>query len=165
MRHLILLRHGKTESVSATGGDFDRRLTERGRLDSALIGRLLADAGLRPDIALVSAARRAQETWDALAPTFPKAHVETVRQLYLAAPEQIAAAIDQVAEPLSMLVVGHNPGLHEYALELTQRAGAREPRLDGFPTAAAAVFRLDGAAVALENLYLPREHGGGAAWG
>lgn len=164
MRHLILLRHGKTESVSATGGDFDRGLTDRGRRDSALIGRLLAQAGLRPDLVLVSAARRAQETWDEVAHAFPNAHVEVVRQLYLASPDQIAAAIGPVAEPLSVMVVGHNPGLHEFALALAERAGAREPRLESFPTAAAAVFRVDGEAVALEGLFLPREHGGGATW-
>ncbi|MDR3511851.1 MAG: histidine phosphatase family protein [Caulobacteraceae bacterium] len=162
MHRLILLRHGKAESVSATGGDFDRGLTERGRRDSALIGRVLAEAGVKPDLVLVSAARRTQETWDELARAFPDTHVEVSRQLYLASCEQLEAAVDPIPERLDVMIVGHNPGLHEFALALARRADVRAHRLDSFPTAAAAVFRIDGEGeVALEGLYLPREHGGG----
>ena len=142
MARLILLRHGKAESVSATGGDFDRALTDRGRRDSALIGRALAEAGVSPDVALVSAGRRALETWDEVEPAFPKAHMQVVRALYLAAPEQITAATQTVAPDLCVMVVGHNPGLHEYAIALAEPQIAAE-RLRDFPTAAAAVFRLD----------------------
>ncbi len=106
MRRLILLRHGKTESVSVTGGDFDRALTERGRRDSALMGQVLAETGAVPDLALVSPARRAEETWAAAAPAFPQARADVVRTLYLAAPEQIAAAVDTVGEGVSVIVVG-----------------------------------------------------------
>jgi phosphohistidine phosphatase len=161
MRRLILLRHGKAESVSATGGDFDRRLTERGRRDCALIGRVLAEAGVRPDLALVSAAKRAQETWEEVVRAFPNTQTETVRGLYLAAPEQIAAAVGAVDEKLCVIVVGHNPGLHEFALALADSAQT-PPGLENYPTAAAAVFRVasDGTAE-LERIFLPREHGGG----
>jgi phosphohistidine phosphatase SixA len=48
MQRLILLRHGKAESVAATGGDFERGLTERGLRDAMLIGRALAEAGIVP---------------------------------------------------------------------------------------------------------------------
>jgi phosphohistidine phosphatase len=161
MRRLILLRHGKTESVSATGGDFDRALTKRGRLDSALMGEVLAQAGLVPDLALVSPARRAEETWAAAAPAFPHARTQMVRALYLAAPEQIAAAVDTVGEGVSVIVVGHNPGLHEYAIDLAGPAAAAA-ELQDFPTAAAAVFRLEDDRAALERVLLPRDHDGGA---
>jgi phosphohistidine phosphatase len=162
MRRLILLRHGKAESVSATGGDFDRGLTDRGRRDSALIGRVLAEAGLAPDLALVSAARRTQETWEEVSRAFPAARCEIVRGLYLAAPEQISAAVNAVGEGLDVIVVGHNPGLHECALALAETAGAPLGGLQNFPTAAAAVYRLDSSGgVELERVFLPREHGGG----
>ena len=77
LQRLILLRHGKAESVAESGGDFERGLTERGRRDAALIGRVLADAGITPDLALVSAARRARETWDEASPAFPHARCES----------------------------------------------------------------------------------------
>ena len=161
MRRLILLRHGKAESVSATGGDFDRCLTERGRRDCALIGRVLAEAGVRPDLALVSAAKRAQETWEEVQRAFPNTPAETVRGLYLAAPEQIASAVGTVEETLCVMVIGHNPGLHEFALALAD-SDVIPPGLESYPTAAAVVFRLasDGQAE-LEHIFLPREHGGG----
>ena len=161
MRRLILLRHGKAESVSATGGDFDRCLTDRGRRDCALIGRALAEAGVRPDLALVSAAKRAQETWEAVQPAFPNTQAETVRGLYLAAPEQIAAAVGSVDENLCVIVVGQNPGLHEFALALADSA-TTPPGLESYPTAAAAVFRVapDGRAM-LEHIFTPRDLGGG----
>lgn len=162
MHRLILLRHGKAESVSATGGDFDRGLTDRGRRDSALIGRALAEAGMAPDLALVSAARRAQETWEEASRAFPDARCQIVRGLYLAAPEQIAAVVAAVGEGLSVIVVGHNPGLHEFAVTMAEASGAPLDGLQSFPTAAAAVFKLDGPGQAeLERVLLPREHGGG----
>ena len=71
MAHLILLRHAKAESASSTGRDIDRPLTERGHRDAAIMGRVLAQAGFIPDLALVSTARRAQETWEEASPAFP----------------------------------------------------------------------------------------------
>ena len=67
MDRLILLRHGKAEAHAASGQDFDRPLTERGRRDVALVARRLAEAGQVPDLVLVSPAARARETWEAMA--------------------------------------------------------------------------------------------------
>jgi len=164
MQRLILLRHGKAESVAATGGDFERGLTERGRRDAALISRVLAEAGMAPDLALVSAARRTRETWDEAEAVFSCARCENSRTLYLASCEQLAQMVENVAEAVtSLMVVGHNPGLHEFALTLLGAAAAPDNPLAGsFPTAAAAVFRMDGAGVArFERLFLPRQFGGG----
>ena len=54
MKRLILFRHAKTERHAPSGQDFDRRLTQRGRDDARLMGRVLADAGFSPDLVLVS---------------------------------------------------------------------------------------------------------------
>ena len=167
MQRLILLRHGKAESVAATGGDFERGLTERGRRDAALIGRVLAEAGMAPDLALVSAARRARETWEEAAPSFPGARLENSRLLYLASSEQLAQLVATAAEPVnSLIIVGHNPGLHDFSLALFGRrppASTENPLIGAFPTAAAAVFRVDpSGATHFERLFLPRDHGGGA---
>ena len=58
MRRLILMRHGEAERPHAGVDDFDRSLDEAGRAESRRMGRALAEAGLAPDLALVSAARR-----------------------------------------------------------------------------------------------------------
>jgi phosphohistidine phosphatase len=169
MQRLILLRHGKTESVAATGGDFERSLTDRGRRDAALMGRVLAEAGIVPDLALVSPARRARETWEEAAPSFPHARCEFSRLIYLASAEQLAQLVAGATEPVNtLIVVGHNPGLHEYALSLFEQhkpshGDPENPLLGAFPTAAAAVFHIGPHGRArFERLLLPRDHGGGA---
>jgi phosphohistidine phosphatase len=162
MAQLILLRHAKAESVSSSGRDFDRGLTERGHRDAAIMGRVLAQFGYVPDLALISTARRAMETWDGVAPAFPAAKVEEDRGLYLASREQLAEAAQaaQAAQSAgSVMIIGHNPGLHELALML---AGANPDRFDTFPTAAAAVFEVrPGKPPLLQHMMTPREHGGG----
>jgi phosphohistidine phosphatase len=87
MQRLILLRHGKAESVSDLGGDAERGLTDRGRRDSALMGRVLSQAGVKPDLVLVSDARRTRETWEEVSAAFPSAEAEFDPGLYLASAE------------------------------------------------------------------------------
>lgn len=168
MRRLILLRHAKAESASASG-DFDRGLTDRGRRDAALMGRALADAGLSPDQTVVSLARRAQETWEAMAATFPAARVASDRALYLASCEQIDRTVAAArADPSVgvLMIIGHNPGLHEYAvsfLEQRQASNASQTHLlTAFPTASAAVFAFDAEGRgAFQQQLSPRDIGGG----
>lgn len=161
MPQLILLRHAKTEPGGPAGRDFDRALTERGRSDAAIIGQVLAEQGLAPDLALVSTARRAVETWEAAKPALPGVEAQMEPALYHATVERLAMiAAAQSAQRL--LIIGHNPGLHEYALDLV---GGYDPagRLAGFPTATAAVFEGEALGPArLVHLFLVRDHGGGA---
>ena len=93
MRKLILMRHAKAEAKAASGDDFDRALAERGRQDAALMGRVLAEAGLTPDLALVSAAERTRQTWAGLAGTFSETAVRFERKLYNATSHAIREAI------------------------------------------------------------------------
>ena len=165
MQRLILLRHGKAESASSSGDDAERGLTDRGRRDSALMGRVLADLRLAPDLALVSTARRAQETWAEAAFAFPAARALTQRPLYLASLQQLELAVAAARDEAQvLLIVGHNPGLHEFALAHLRAppSPARTRMGEGFPTAAAAVFTVAGDGVLdFDTLLLPRDHGGG----
>ena len=164
MRRLILFRHAKTETRSQAGDDFSRRLTDRGRSEAALMGEVLSAAGYQLDLVLVSTAARAVETWDGMAPAFPKARVERRKGLYDATPEEIAEEAEQgttVAD--TVMVVGHNPGLQELAVNLLiDNAGSHqdvEILSAGFPTSAAAVFVYDEAGRAsLEAVYFARDH-------
>jgi phosphohistidine phosphatase len=166
MDRLILMRHGKAEQHAASGGDFERALAPRGQNDAALMGKVLAKAGLSPDLALVSSARRTRETWDAAAPAFPKARAETLRDLYHAEAQDVLAAIrDEAPDSGTVMVVGHNPGLHELALRLALGGpvdSARLAQLRGkFPTATVAVFSIDlDGAPTLSHLFYASENGG-----
>jgi phosphohistidine phosphatase len=163
MERLILLRHGKAEASAPSGVDFDRSLTERGRRDSAMVANALADAGFAPDLALVSPAARAHQTWLAAQPVFPQAKVLLSRDLYNAEPETILALVEgKGAACGAVMVVAHNPGLHQLALMLAQRCqdGLDRARLNaGFPTAAAAAFDLGAGRL---TLFTPKSLGGGA---
>ncbi|MDR3509178.1 MAG: histidine phosphatase family protein [Caulobacteraceae bacterium] len=161
MRHLILLRHAKAESVSSSGRDFDRALTARGHRDAAIMGRALAQAGFTPQRVLASSARRAQETWEGAAPSFPGAQVESLRTLYLAPAEFLDQTAQAIADVGSLMIVGHNPGLHDFAIALA--GGEAEGLLASFPTAAAVVFaKPDDGPFQLVRVLTPRDHGGGS---
>lgn len=144
MRTLLLLRHGKA-AASDPGGDHDRALTERGRAQGKAIGELLGRLGLEPELALVSDAKRTQETATlALAAARPDVRVEA--GLYAASVETLLGAVRGVPDQSRrILVVGHNPGLAELARLL---AGSGEPQAviglhQSFPTAALAVIEFD----------------------
>jgi phosphohistidine phosphatase len=165
MERLILLRHGKAEPESASGDDFGRRLASRGVRESAAMGHHLADMGLSPKVALVSTAARTRETWEAAAEFFPNATVDYRQELYHAE----AAAIRAVAEEaglgaVSLMIVGHNPGLQELALTLliegSAPAGLIARATRSFPPGAAAVFLIDSNGRPIfDGLFFPeREH-------
>lgn len=127
------------------------------------MGRALAEAGYRPDLALVSPAARAMETWERLAGAFAKAKVERRKGLYDATPEEIAEELEfDTASADTVMVVGHNPGLQELAVNLLiDNAGSHhdiETLSAGFPTSAAAVFAYDaGGRASLEALFFARD--------
>jgi phosphohistidine phosphatase len=166
MHRLILLRHGKAER-SAPGGDIARRLTDRGRNDAALMGRVLAERDLIPDVALVSAAARTQETWAAVSPAFPMARAEVTRDLYLASEGLILKLAEERGETVgSIRVVGHNPGLHMLAIHLLRQAGAGAAiiaRAEAkFSTSSVAAFTFDEAGrPAYDGLFHASDFGGG----
>ena len=91
MRRLMLLRHAKTERPEGGQRDRDRKLTKRGRADAPAIGAYMARHGLVPEVALVSPAKRAQETWELVAETFAKPPpLVTEDRIYNASTEQVA---------------------------------------------------------------------------
>ncbi len=145
MRRLLLLRHAK--SAYPTGvADIDRPLNDRGRDAAPLMGAYIAREGLVPGHALVSPARRTQETWEAVRAACPDTAMETVAAIYEAPAGRILDAIRSAPTAAdSLLVIGHNPGLGDLALRLAG-GGPKELRGDlsqKFPTAALAVLTFE----------------------
>lgn len=151
MRRLMLLRHAKTESDAPSGRDQDRRLDERGHRDAAEVGRFIAENPPFPDLILVSPAVRARQTWElaweAMKDRVPPPHVEWVPQLYGAEIAQLLHSIHiaAAADPERLMLVGHNPGMHELALALTDTGepAARDELARNLPTTGLAVFDFD----------------------
>jgi phosphohistidine phosphatase len=151
MRQLLLLRHAKSAWDDASMPDRDRPLNPRGRRSAAVMRQAMRDLGLAPDVVLVSTARRAVETLEALEPWDDTPLVEPMDSLYLANPIQLTAALHGVAETVrSVLLIGHNPGLHDLALTLAgpraMASGGETERalVAGFPTGALAEFVVAG---------------------
>jgi phosphohistidine phosphatase len=147
MHQLLLLRHAKSSRDDPKLADRDRPLNARGHRDAAAMRGAMRDLGLAPDIVLVSPARRTMETLEALEPWDEAPLIEPVEALYLAGPTQLLAVLHEVAETVrSVMLIAHNPGLHELALGLVGSGPAEaERRLRAkFPTAALAEFSVSG---------------------
>ena len=163
MQRLILMRHAEAERQAPGLGDFDRGLTPEGRAEARLVGKALAQAGFFPDLALVSPARRALETWRAVAEAFPRTAEQPDASLYAASAVRLAAATrDAASGGNAVILVGHNPGIHQYAIHLAIQAGASEagakPLFERFPTATAVAFAMDGEGrPSFEQLFLARD--------
>ncbi|MGH6913005.1 MAG: SixA phosphatase family protein, partial [Geminicoccales bacterium] len=140
MKALLLLRHAKSSWDEPGLREIDRPLTGRGRKAAARMGRLLAERGLIPDLIVCSPARRARETYDALAPALdadPELRFED--GLYLAEPAgllRLTQALPDTAR--TVLLIGHNPGLERFAGRLAGSAAGDSLRRMAakFPTAA-----------------------------
>ena len=148
MRRLMLFRHAKTETDAPSGRDQDRRLDERGHRDAAEVGGWIGRHPPFPDLVQVSPAVRARQTWEiaweAMKDHAPLPPVELVDELYGADPAQLLRTIRmaEASDPKRLMLVGHNPGMHELALALAGSgdAAARKALADNLPTAGLAVF-------------------------
>ena len=151
MRRLMLLRHAKTETDAPSGRDQDRRLDARGRTDAAEIGGWIGRHPPFPNLVLVSPAIRAHQTWEiaweAMKKLSPQPQVELLPELYGADPSQLLQTVHaSSSDPKVLMLVGHNPGMHELALALTGsgEAAARKALADNLPTSGLVVFDFAG---------------------
>lgn len=145
MRRLMLFRHAKTERAEPGQRDRDRKLTKRGRADAPTLGAYMAHHDLIPDLALVSPAVRAQETWDLVAEAFTKApRTQTDDRVYNATPHKLLQVVAEPRGANKLLIVGHNPSLHEFALQLIASGDveAREQLREKLPTSGLVVMDL-----------------------
>jgi phosphohistidine phosphatase len=141
---LVIMRHAKAERTAAT--DHARQLTDRGRRDAVAAGQMLAQSGASLELALVSTAARAQETWSGvmrgmridLSPTLDQG-------LYMGAAEDVMELLTTIDESVaSVIVVGHNPAMEMLSHALDDGSGPAEVRTErdtSYPTSAWSTFR------------------------
>ena len=109
----------------------------------------IARRGLGPDLVWCSTAARARETWALMAPPLAPDIGATWRDdLYLAtAGELLAIARGAPDSAARLMLLAHNPGLHDLALSLSRTsrdAGELDALRLGLPTAALAIIEFDG---------------------
>jgi len=141
-RRLILLRHAKSDWPDVP--DAERPLAKRGRRAAPRIGRWLHDQGYQPDVVICSTALRTRQTWDLVAAELSgpepgqSPQVQFEPRAYAASALALRFLVQELpARYRSALLIAHNPGLAELAASLAQAPVS-------FPTAAVAVFELEG---------------------
>jgi len=143
MHQLHLLRHAKS-SWNDDADDHERPLNRRGRGAARLIGETLPKAVGALDLVLCSSALRTRETAELALAGFDKPpRVLYEDALYLASASDLTERLRLVDERYdNVMVIGHNPGLHELAVALaaTGSAGFSTLANGKFPTGVRARF-------------------------
>jgi len=154
MKSLHLLRHAKSSWKDFGLNDHDRPLSKRGSQTAKMMAAYLRRAKIAPDLVICSTAVRAQQTLEPIIKAAKKPpKIVLVRGIHEGAQRTLWEQLWNLPESAkSVLLIGHNPALHDLALEL---AHADLDKLlpsagEKFPTGAMASFRFDGAWKALE---------------
>lgn len=163
MPRLVLIRHAKSGWDDPLLTDHQRPLAERGRGDAPRIGQWLAERNVLPEEVLCSDARRTQETWSLIAPYLGGVTPVLLPALYHAGPDII---LDQLRKATggTVVVVGHNPGIGEFA-GLMLRKAPTHPDFERFPTSATLIAdfpldrwdKADYATASVEDFTVPRD--------
>jgi len=118
MKILTLVRHAKSSWNHPELSDRKRPLNARGERDAPDMGQRLVAHGIRPSLIITSPATRARTTAKIIASEigYPIEFLQSEDSLYLASLDDLLGAV--VAQDTgfnSLMVVGHNPGLTEFA--------------------------------------------------
>ncbi len=162
MKTLLLMRHAKSSWKDKDIIDHERPLNKRGKTDAPLMGKLIKDKELTPELILCSSAKRSVLT---AVDVMDKAKVNKKKlrlldSLYLAEPEAYLKELCELPDDIErVLVIGHNPGL-EGLLQILSG------RIESLPTGAIAYLSIpitnwkelnDTTEVELIALYRPKE--------
>ena len=137
---LILMRHAKSGWDDPLQEDHERGLTDRGRRAAAEIGGFLKTEQLLPEEVLSSDATRTRETVAGLG-LEGDVPVDYRRDLYLANSDVMFSVLKKATKG-TVMMVGHNPGIIDFADRLLKVAPIH-PDFARYPTAAALFVTLE----------------------
>lgn len=115
---LTIVRHAKSSWDNPGLSDRDRPLNKRGERDAPIMGARLREHDIRPSLIVSSPAQRAWSTARVIAEeiAYPLEFLQREKSLYLASVDEILDVIASQDEGFnSLMIVGHNPGLTEFA--------------------------------------------------
>lgn len=140
MKTLTLLRHAKSSWQDSSLQDRERPLNGRGQRDAPVMAERIKDAGIRPSLILSSPAVRAWTTAKAIAHEigYPGEFLQQENHLYHASVRSLLKVISEQDTGFNnLMIVGHNPGLTDFANYLM-------PDLtDNIPTCGVVSFEID----------------------
>jgi phosphohistidine phosphatase len=145
-KRLHLLRHAKSSWDDPTLTDHDRPLSRRGEEAGARLASWIAEHGPIPQLVLCSTATRARRTLELVLPSLDEPVVAFEDGLYQASAARLVERVASLDDALDdVLLVGHNPGLHDLALGLSagSPSGERDRIVAKLPTGALVTVELD----------------------
>lgn len=119
MKSILLVRHGKAESIKIDQIDFDRKLVDKGIEDVYELSRELNDDQYHPDLIISSSAKRAYQTAKILAKelNFKKELIVKNDSIYESSIHELLKVINNIDDQYSRVIItGHNPTF-EYMIE------------------------------------------------
>lgn len=123
MKTLYLARHAKSSWKHPELSDIERPLNKRGKRDAPIIGNLLKEKGVIPDILISSPAERARKTAVIISEKigFPKSKILIDENIYDSSSHELINFIQGFDNKYdSVMMFGHNPGftmLNNYLTE------------------------------------------------
>ncbi len=140
MKTLVLIRHAKSSWKNDKLKDMERPLKKRGLNDAPLMGKVLKNLQVIPDVIISSPATRAMETAKLIAKEYnmDPAQIVSAADLYLESKGKLLREIN-IIDPQhnTVFLIGHNPGLTDLANFLSGES------IDNIPTSGAIALQFD----------------------
>lgn len=116
MKKLYLLRHAKSSWEDSSLKDINRPLNNRGKNQVKFMNKFVAENKVEPELILCSSSNRTRLTVDEI---FSNKNIIFLDSLYHANSSEIMDIIKSTDKEInSLMIIGHNPGLNEFAYGL-----------------------------------------------
>jgi len=148
MKRLYILRHSKAgQTNKKILDDQERPLTQKGIEICPNVAEYLKNCDILPELVISSTALRTKQTAEEVLKYLESnAAIEYTPKLYLASSENIFTEIQNISPDIkSAMIVGHNPGLHQFVIEFSGKGDKKKFRemRSNFPPASIASFNLN----------------------
>lgn len=147
MKRIYILRHAKAaQATRNVPDDHARPLSPKGVEACDDIGDYLKSYPHKPSQIFSSTSERTRQTIELVLARVPNAiPVEFISRLYLADEDDLLDQVREADDTLgSLMLVGHNPGLHQFCTMLDNRTSPLSQKLQQqFPPGSLAVFEAD----------------------
>ena len=127
MKKLFLLRHAKSSWEDPNLSDFERPLNARGIKNALDLCTFFQRQNISPDKVLVSTSHRTLETLELVGSHFSADIIEKSNAIYHASLEQLITLIKPIKDCSTLLLIGHNPSMHQFTEMLTDTSLRRFP--------------------------------------
>jgi phosphohistidine phosphatase len=132
MKKLFLLRHAQALNADIHG-DKARKLSPQGVEDARTLGVIMKQKALIPDLVICSPAQRTKETLEAVMQGTGTISTIYMRRIYEGGIGDILDHIQKTDNNVNtLMVVGHNPSMHELAALLASDSSPLVDRLSAY---------------------------------